>query len=195
MTQSAGGSATYVFCIVQSKRAPFLRGVAKSLPGAGDVRLVPLDRDLWVVVADAPLDRFSAEQIQHDLQDIDRIARHALAHASVIEYFFRRSPVVPLKLFTLFVTDERAIAHMRRRRATLRRLFTQVRGLEEWGVRMTIEAQAAALRVPDEPLASGRQYLEIKKRLRDRAPARPAAAKEAAKRACVAGPAGGEGAS
>jgi gas vesicle protein GvpL/GvpF len=164
VTRSGPQPATYVFCLVQSDRPPSLRGVPESIPGAGAPRVIPVDRGMWAVVADAPLDRFSEEQLQKDLQDLEAVSRHALAHASVVEFFFRRSPVIPLKLFTLFSADARARAHLLTRRARLQRLFAELRGLEEWGVRIIAgEAERRAAR----PLVSGRDYLESRKRLRD----------------------------
>jgi hypothetical protein len=136
VTQSGSQPATYVFCLVQSARAPSLRGVPESIPGAGAPRVIPVDRGMWAVVADAPLGRF----------------------------FFRRSPVIPLKLFTLFSADARARAQLLARRARLQRLFADLRGLEEWGVR--IIAGEAELRAPT-PLVSGRDYLQSRKRLMD----------------------------
>lgn len=171
MTQSRPQPATYVFCLVQSDRPPSLRSAPESVPGAGAPRVVPVARGMWAVVADAPLDRFSGEQLQKGLRDLETVSRHALAHASVVEFFFRRSPVIPLKLFTLFSADERARAHLLTRRARLQRLFAELRGLEEWGVRIIAgEAQPRA-----RPLVSGRDYLEIKKRLKDQSTRPPRA--------------------
>lgn len=157
-------AATYVFCLVQSGKAPSLRGVPGSVPGAGAPRLIPIDHGVWAVVADAPLERFSGERLEDDLQDVEAISRHAVAHASVIEFFFRRAPVIPLKLFTLFSTDKRVLEHLQSRHARLVRLFATLGGLEEWGVRIIageVEAEAATL------LKSGRSYLQIKKRLHE----------------------------
>jgi hypothetical protein len=157
-------TATYVFCLVQSARPPSLRGAPDGVPGAGAPRLIHVDRDIWAVVADAPLERFSGDRLRSDLQDVEAISRHALAHASVIEFVFRRAPVIPLKLFTLFSADERVREHLRRRRSHLRRLFGALRGSEEWGVRVIanqVEADAAR------SLTSGRDYLKAKKQLND----------------------------
>lgn len=173
---STSGAASYVFCVVQAARAPSLQGVPSSLPGAGPVRLLPIDRGsstpigLWAVVCDAPLSNFSADRIEGHLQDLEQISKFALAHASVIEYFFRRAPVVPLKLFTLFSSDERAVTDLRRRREKLKMLLRQVRGREEWGVRVTI-APAPAASLVGKAGVSGREYLETKKRHRARTPA------------------------
>jgi Gas vesicle synthesis protein GvpL/GvpF len=164
------GAATYVFCLVQSVRPPSLRGVPGSVPGAGAPRLISVDRDIWAVVADAPLERFDSERLRDELQDIESISRHAVAHASVVEYFFRRAPVIPLKIFTLFSADARVQQHLQSRRTRLRKLFAQLRGLEEWGVRIitrNVEADST------KAVTRGRDYLRAKKRLADqRTPSR-----------------------
>ena len=158
-------SATYVYCLIQSAEPASIRGLPESVPGAGALRLLAIDRDVWAVVADAPLDRFSGDALQQELQDIEAISRHALAHASVIEFFFQHAPVIPLKLFTLFSSDEKARDDVRGRLVTLRRMFASLRGLEEWGVRiMAGELEAESARMT----TSGRDYLQIKKRLHDR---------------------------
>jgi len=170
--------ATYVFCLVQSRRAPSLRGAPPSVPGAGAPRLLSIDRDVWAVVADAPLDRFSGDRLQKELQDVEAISRHALAHASVVEFVFRRAPVIPLKLFTLFSSDEAARAQLQTRRAHLARMFAGLRGLEEWGVRIIagqVEAESSRA------LSSGRDYLQVKKRLRDETVAPPRASPRGAR--------------
>lgn len=173
-TQRPGQAAhaTYVFCLVQSARAPSLRGVPASVPGAGPPRIVSVDRDIWAVVADAPLAHFSGDELQRELQDVEAISRHALAHASLVEFFFRRAPVIPLKLFTLFSTDAAARADLQSRRRQLARMFAGVRGLEEWGVRIVAgQVQAESAR----SLASGRQYLAVKRQLHQQAIAPPRA--------------------
>jgi hypothetical protein len=149
---------------VHSAKAPSLRGVPGSVPGAGTPRLLAIDRDVWAVVADAPLERFAGETLQQEMQDVESISHHAVAHASVIEYFFRRSPVIPLKLFTLFSSDEKTRTHVRSRLTSLKRMFAALRGLEEWGVRIIAgEVEAEAARTLD----SGRDYLQLKKRLHE----------------------------
>lgn len=164
------GAATYVFCLVQSVRPPSLRGVPGSVPGAGAPRLIAVDRDVWAVVADAPLERFGAEQLRDELQDIESISRHALAHASVVEYFFRRAPVIPLKIFTLFSADARVQQHLQSRRTRLHKLFAELRGLEEWGVRIitrNVEVEST------KAVTGGRDYLRVKKRLADQSTTPP----------------------
>jgi hypothetical protein len=167
---------------VQSERPPSLRGVPDSVPGAGAPRVLPIDRGLWAVVADAPLDRFSSERLQEDLQDLEAVSRHALAHASVVEFFFRKAPVIPLQLFTLFSEDERARQQLASRGAALRKLFARLRGLEEWGVRIIADPSAVDVAaswrktVGESGPPSGRDYLRTKKRLLDQGAEPPKAA-------------------
>ena len=161
-----------MFCLIESERAPALRGVPPGVPGAGAPRLVAVDRGMWAVVADAPLEHFAGDELQEELREIEGISRHALAHAAVVEFFFRRAPVIPLKMFTLFSSDEAAREHVLGRRPQLAQLFAGLRGMEEWGVRIV------AGRVEEESsrrLSSGRDYLQVKKRLHDHTSAPPRA--------------------
>ena len=157
-------SATYVYCLVQSARTPSVKGAPEGIPAGGPPRVLPVDRGIWAIVADAPLERFSGEPFQQELQDIEAVSRYALAHAGMIEFFFQRAPVIPLKLFTLFSQDERARRQLAGRGSSVRTLFGRLRGLEEWGVRITASSRPAAfVRAPE----SGRAYLEVKKRMKD----------------------------
>jgi hypothetical protein len=161
---SGSTNATYVYCLVHSKARPSLRGAPGSVPGAGPLRLLQIDRGIWAAVADAPLEHFSADALQREMQDVEGISRHALAHASVIEFLFRRAAVIPLKLFTLFSSDERATVHVRGRLPTLKRMFASLAGREEWAVRIIAgEVEREAARTLD----SGRAYLTLKKRLHE----------------------------
>jgi hypothetical protein len=173
------GNATYVFCVAHATRAPSLLDVSARLPGAGPIRLLAIDRSLWAVVCDAPLATFSPDRIEAHLQDLEAISKYAVAHARVVESFFGRMPVVPLKLFTLFTSDERAHHYMRARSRTLKKLLAQVKGHEEWSVRLTL----AAGRERQLVRSSGLEYLKAKKRQRDRSRSRQG---NAARRAAAA---------
>src|SRR5678815_5449768 len=69
-----------------------------------------------------------------------------MAPEAVVEDAARSGPVVPMKLFTLFSSDERAAAHIVRTRKKLARLFELVAGREEWGVRVSVDERVAARR-------------------------------------------------
>ena len=163
-------NATYVYCLVRSSKRPSLQGAPRGVPGAGSLRLLAIDREIWAAVADAPLEHFAGDALQQEMQEVEGISRHAFAHAAVIEFFFRRSTVIPLKLFTLFSSDDKVAAHVQSRLATLKRMFALLRGREEWGVRIFAgEVEAGGARTPD----SGRDYLQLKKRMHEQTATAP----------------------
>ncbi len=135
-------TATYLYCLVRSTRAPATARAPKGLPGAGRPRLLDAGRSLWVVACDAPLARYGAGPIQAGLRDLGWVSRCALAHEAVVEHFAKAGAVVPMKLFTLFATDARALGHVKRARRRIDRILERVAGRLEWGVRLTLEEEA-----------------------------------------------------
>jgi hypothetical protein len=140
------GTATYVYCLVQRPDGRPLSTARppRGLPGAGPPRLLDAGGGLWVVAAAAPLRRYSADAIERRLRDLEWVSRCAMAHEATVEHFTRAGTVVPMKLFTLFSTEARTLAHVQRSRARLERLIARIAGREEWGVRLSLEETRAA---------------------------------------------------
>jgi hypothetical protein len=166
---------TYLYCLVAAARAPSLERVARGVPGTGRVRLVPFEtsapaqfRKRWLVVADAPLDRFGEENINRRLRDLDWVARAAVAHEAVVESFVTAPAQLPMKLFTIFTSDERAVAHLLSRREYIDATLERVALHDEWGVRVVLHgAPARASANRGRSSQSGAGYLVRKKALRD----------------------------
>jgi hypothetical protein len=124
-------------------------------------------------VADAPLERYGAEAIDGKLSDLDWVGRCAVAHESVVEHFTRAGTVIPMKLFTLFASDERARARIAAMRAGIEGTVARVAAREEWGVRVSVdEAQAVrraaeAARARARGLPDGTGFLVRKQSARD----------------------------
>jgi hypothetical protein len=108
--------------------------------------VLPLDGGLWLVAADAPLGRYDAPAIEGRLRDLDWVSRCALGHEAVVEHVARQGAVVPMKLFTLFHGDERALDHIRRGRRRLDRILARVAGRQEWGLRILLDETRARRR-------------------------------------------------
>jgi Gas vesicle synthesis protein GvpL/GvpF len=151
--------AAYLYCLVQRRSAPPLARAPRGLPGVGRPRAVAAGPALWLVVASAPLPRYAAASIERGLRDLDWVSRCAVAHEGVVEHVGRRAPVVPMKLFTLFTTEARALDHIRRQQPRLRRVLARVGDCQEWGVRISLDPAraAAAGRRPASPAVAGRQ--------------------------------------
>lgn len=177
-------SGTYVYGLVESARAPALGAAPAGLAGAGRPRALPVKSGRWLVAADVPLELYGEESLARGLRDLDWVGACALAHESVVEYVARRSPVVPMKLFTIFHSDDRAIEHVARARATLDRAFRRIADAAEWSVRVyRSDTSMGATHSPKVAARSGAEFLREKKRARDAARAAAATAASAAETA------------
>jgi hypothetical protein len=167
-------SGTYVYCLIAADRRPAARRRFPRLPGMGPVRLLDVGRDLWLVVADAPLDRYGEETINRKLSDLDWVSRAAVVHEAVVESFIDQRAVLPMKLFTIFTSDDRALDQVRGDRRRFDAMVKRVANHIEWGVRVTLMragAKSVGLRRPGLPKAArtGVSYLSRKKAQRDAA--------------------------
>jgi gas vesicle protein GvpL/GvpF len=163
--------ATYVYGVVAAPRAPRLTRVPAGLPGAGRVRVLDLDRGLYLVAADVPLARYGEAAIQRGLSDLEWVSRAAVAHEAVVESFIGATAVLPMKLFTIFNNDARAIEHMRADRSRLNALVKRLANHHEWGMRVVLDrtraVEAAASKRTKTDRRSGSAYLSQKKAQRD----------------------------
>jgi hypothetical protein len=159
--------------LVQSKQPPSLANVSAGLRGMKAPRLLDAGNSLWLIAADAPLSLYGKSPIETGLQDVKWVAACAVAHEEVIEHFMRSGTVIPMKLFTLFSTDERALLHIKKTRKMLDAAIELIAGCKEWGVRISFNAARAAraARAETKPLAgkgaTGTQFLLLKKKERD----------------------------
>jgi hypothetical protein len=166
---------SYVYCLVAGTRRPSPPRLRSRLDGAGPIRLLPLEvtgRGLkqWLVVSDVPLDRYGEDVINRRLSDLDWVSRAAVAHEAVVESFIDAAALVPMKLFTIFTSDERAAKHIEAERQRTDVAIARVRGRIELGVRVTLSQTAA--KVPPRARGdgvTGAAYLTAKKAQRDRA--------------------------
>jgi Gas vesicle synthesis protein GvpL/GvpF len=172
MTASQG-VATYLYCLVHADRQPSLLRAPRGLPGTGALRLLAAANDLWLVAADAPLARYGSAPVERGLRDLEWVALRGAAHARVVEHFARRLTTLPMKLFTLFTGDERAVAHVKQAEGQVRRVLARVDGCEEWGVRVRLDPRLARQRArargpaPATSRRAGTRFLLAKKHQRD----------------------------
>lgn len=143
-------SATYLYCLISAPKQPSLRGAPAGLPGAGKPRMLDAGSGLWLVAADAPLERYGEAPIEKGLQDLAWVSSVAVPHEAVIEHLARSGTVVPMKLFTLFHSDQRALQHVASQRPQIDRLIARIEGREEWGLRMILDEVTALKRARSE---------------------------------------------
>ena len=123
---------------------------------------------LWVVHSDVPLAQYGPGPLEASLKDLDWVSRIALAHEAVVEHFtaLPGATVIPMKLFTMFSSVERAVDEMRGRRAELKRVFSRLAGCEEWGVRVLRGERQQPSTAATKP-STGTAFLAARKRARD----------------------------
>lgn len=161
-------TALYVYCIVKSAKRPALSRVPQGLPGAAKPSVAPLGGPLWLIAAEVPLDTYGPGRLEAALSNMQWVGEIALAHEAVVEHFatLRGTTVVPMKLFTMFSTLERAVADTRARRRDITATMSRIAGCEEWGVRV-IRTPPAMPRTAAVRATSGAGFLAAKKRARD----------------------------
>jgi hypothetical protein len=124
----------------------------------------------WLVVADAPLERYGEAALNQNMSNLDWVSRAAVAHEAVIEGFSAAEAVLPMKLFTIFTSDARAVEHFVAERDDINRLIARVAQREEWGVRVVLD-RAKAVSGGDSKKRgggpAGMAYLARKKAARD----------------------------
>jgi gas vesicle protein GvpL/GvpF len=164
-------TGTYVYCVIAASRAPRLARLPAGLPRSGRVRLLDLERGLYLAVADVPLARYGEAAIERSLSDLEWVSRAAVAHEAVVESFIGATAVLPMKLLTIFNSDRRAIEYVRADRSRIDALVKRVANHDEWGVRVMLNrARAEKSAAPKRTRAagaSGLAYLSHKKAQRD----------------------------
>jgi hypothetical protein len=142
------------------------------LPGIGDAPVrVLVAGQLGAVVSSVDPQEFGAEPLRHNLEDLSWLAATARAHHAVVDAVWRREPVAPLRLATVYVDDDNVRAMLHDRQAAFLALLDRLRGRQEWGVK--------AFAMPDpepEPdddsagaeLGPGAAYLQRKREVRGR---------------------------
>jgi hypothetical protein len=94
------------------------------------------------------------------VHDLDWVSACALGHERVAEHFLAQGTLLPMKLFTLFTSDEAAVGQSQRDARRIARLRDRLRGRTEWGVRLRRRDEPA----PAAPVGRARSGAEFLKR-------------------------------
>jgi len=154
-------SCVWIYAVADEAAPPFTGGPigvgggpARPLSGAG----------LTAIVGSVAPSEFGEAALRQNLEDLVWLERTARAHHEVIETVAKERPVVPMRLATVYSSDEAAAGMLRERAADLRQALTRLTGRSEWGVkaRVTMSDDSAAGQQPetDGPASgSGAAYL------------------------------------
>ncbi len=137
MTESP---CVWVYAVADDAAPPFTGGPI----GVGGSAVRPLSAaGLMAVVGSVTQSEFGETALRQNLEDLDWLERTARAHHEVIETVAKERPVVPMRLATVYSSDEAAAGMLRERAADLRQALTRLAGCGEWGVK-------AHVAVPDD---------------------------------------------
>jgi Gas vesicle synthesis protein GvpL/GvpF len=114
-----------------------LEGVDTTHP----VRLVR-DGDLAALASHVPLDEYGADPLRRNLNDLSWLERVARAHESVLETAVHTTTCVPLRLCTIYESEESLREMLRRERAAFTHALRQLAGRQEWAVKLLVDGDA-----------------------------------------------------
>ncbi|AYA24485.1 Gas vesicle synthesis protein GvpL/GvpF [Rhodococcus rhodochrous J3] len=104
---------------------------------------------LTAVVGTVPLDDFGEAALARNLEDLDWLERVARAHDSVVAGVARHVSVVPLRLATVCLDDERVRALLTEHREQFSSALALVTGRTEWGVKAFADRKALTAAVAE----------------------------------------------
>jgi Gas vesicle synthesis protein GvpL/GvpF len=160
-------TAAYLYGVVQAVTRPSMTRAPGGLSGATPPESHRIAPSLWIVAAAVPLDVYGPNALEPRLRDLDWVAQAAVAHEAVVEHLSRArgATVIPMKLFTMFSSLERAIADVAARKPAIVRTMRRIAGAEEWGVRVFRRPVPRGATRP--ATASGAEFLRARKQARD----------------------------
>ncbi|MFJ9577037.1 GvpL/GvpF family gas vesicle protein [Streptomyces sp. NPDC101191] len=151
---------------------------------SGAVRLVG-EGAVAAAVGSVPEGEFSEAALKLHLEDLDWLEQVARAHHGVVEFLASRTTVLPLRLATVYVDDDRVREVLRRGAETFTRMLDRFAHHVEWGVKVYVETardstapEATEADAPD----PGRAYLRRRRRQHEDRGAAWSAAEEAVRR-------------
>ena len=167
-------TATYAYGVLESASRLTAGRAPAGVPGATRPRLMPLHGRLWLIAAEVPVSVYGENVLNANIRDLEWVSAVAVGHEAVIEHFarLRRATVAPMKLLTLFSSEEKARDELRRRRRELDSAIRRIAGCEEWGVRVFASPSGAPERTgsasaPASRPTSGTAFLAARKAARD----------------------------
>ncbi|MFI8824780.1 GvpL/GvpF family gas vesicle protein [Streptomyces sp. NPDC053431] len=182
------GELSYTYAVVRPTEAltdEALREVGGVASGA--VRLVSAE-GVAAAVGSVPESEFSEAALKLHLEDLTWLERVARAHHGVVEFLAAHTTVLPLRLATVYVDDDRVREVLRRGAPTFLRMLDRFAEHVEWGVKVyaetaeTARGPAAAQGVDGDSPDPGRAYLRRRRQQRDERGAAWSAATEAVRR-------------
>lgn len=126
----------YVHAIVSGRPTPRALSRLPMLPDGSPPRSVALADDMSLVVADVPSETYNAATLEAKLGDLDWVSQCGAAHHAVADALVASHVVLPFRIFTLFSSEAKAVATLRKSQARILEALARVKGRQEWVLRI-----------------------------------------------------------
>jgi hypothetical protein len=136
------GTGLWVYCIAGADLTGLSAGVTGVAQGH-EPRVLRAD-GLAAVVSAVPLDEFGEQALKRNLNDIDWLEAVARAHESVLEAALPHGPIVPMRVCTIYRSEEHVAAMLAERKGSFEHALARLAGRAEWGVKLTADRQRVA---------------------------------------------------
>ncbi|MFG2947108.1 GvpL/GvpF family gas vesicle protein [Streptomyces adustus] len=122
---------------------------------------------LAAVVSTVPARDFQESALRRHLEDLDWLETVARAHHTVIESLSAHTTVLPLRLATVYLDEDRVREALREDAQMFTRALDRLTGHIEWGVKIYVEPRAEPAGpvdpAADDGLGAGRAYLRARR--------------------------------
>jgi hypothetical protein len=165
--------AWYVYGVMAEQDASY----AEDLPGIEASRRASAicEGALAAVVSNVEPGEFAETRLREHLSDLTWVEATARAHEHTLEQLRRRATVIPMRMCTVYRTEDRVREMLRREEAALREGLEKLEGKTEWGVKVLADPRlrrsAHSERPSGDDAASpggtGTAYMERRRHERD----------------------------
>jgi Gas vesicle synthesis protein GvpL/GvpF len=133
---SISGDALWAYCVLRAGDP--LPANAGGVDAGGPLERVEAG-DLAAIVSRVPLAEFGAEPLRENLNDLAWLERVARAHEAVLDAALGQSTVVPLRLCTIYESEESVREMLEREHDSLVQALEALAGRQEWGVKLIVD--------------------------------------------------------
>jgi hypothetical protein len=161
---SARSEHLYVYAVVAGRPGARVMSGLPALPDGGAPRVLPLDDATSLIVADVSSATYNAESLETRLADLDWVARCGAAHHAVSDGLVTSHVLLPFRLFTIFSSEAKAIATLKKSKSRIAKALSRVKGRQEWVLRIGTPdpARMAPSEQPTVATESGTTFLQGK---------------------------------
>lgn len=139
-TDRPTGEGLWAYCVLRAGEA-----LPDGVRGVDDAALERVEADgLAAVVSRVPLAEFGAGPLRENLNDLGWLERVAREHEAVLERTLPQSAIVPLRLCTIYESEQSVRDMLQHERDALARALDALEGRQEWGVKLIADEERLA---------------------------------------------------